>query len=327
MVVDKSVLPRVSVVLPTYRRVDMLQRAIGTVTAQTFQQWELIIVDDNGAGHPLQLETAAALERHRDDPRIVYRVHEHNQGGGAARNTGIEHAHAEYVAFLDDDDAWYPQKLEWQLDCFERSPAEVGLVYGGFRSVKADGSVRLRTPDSRGHTVSQLLRRNTIGTTSLVMCRRSALEAIGGFDPRLRSRQDLDLFVRLAQRYRFAYVDELLLDKFQHDADAIGKNQDGIVDAHRHFYDKYREAYEQDPVAHHAFLHRYGEEVLRAGHVREARRLLTRAWRLRPQAWRSLVLAGLAHRPILSAYRSVREALGLRRKTRAPVGDEPAEPV
>ncbi len=315
MTPDPGTPPIVSIVLPTYRRVEMLQRAIDTVLAQTLANWELIVVDDNGRGHPAQTAAAAVVERHIDDARIVYVVHEHNQGGGGARNTGIDRARAPYVAFLDDDDAWYPEKLALQVACFERSPADVAVVYGGFRRVSRTGPGRLEMPTPAGHTVATLLRRNAIGTTSLVMCRREALTTVGGFDPNLRSRQDLDLYLRLAQRFAFTYVDAPLLDYHSHDDDAIGKNQDGVVDAHRRFYDKHRSLYEGDRSAHHVALRRLGEEVLRTGRTREARRLLWSAWKLDRRAWRTFVLALVSHRPVLAAYRRTREALGLRRPT------------
>jgi glycosyltransferase involved in cell wall biosynthesis len=307
--------PRVSVVLPTYRRTDLLERAIGTVLSQTETEWELIIVDDNGEGHPSQIAAAAVAARHVDDHRIRYVVHAHNQGGGAARNTGIAHARAPLVAFLDDDDAWYPSKLERQLACFEASPADVALVYGAYRRVSSTGPGRIETPTPDGHSVAALLRRNGVGTTSLVMCRKAALDAIGGFDPTLRSRQDLDLYLRLAQRYPFAYVDAPLLDKHQHEGLAIGKDQEGTVDAHRRFYEKHRDAYALDRGAHHACLKRYGEEVLRTGRTREARGIFWQAWRLQPTSMATLGLLLASRRPVLATYRWIRERLGLRRPT------------
>ena len=310
--------PAVSVVLPTFRRVDMLERAIHTVMDQTLRDWELIVVDDNGAGHAAQRAASAVIDRFGHDPRIVYVVHEQNRGGGAARNTGIARARAELVAFLDDDDAWFPHKLALQVACFERSAADVALVYGGFQRVAHDGRRRIVQPDPAGSHVSVLLRRNAIGTTSLVMCKRHALESIGGFDPGLRSRQDLDLFVRLAQRYAFAFVDEPLLDKYEHDALSIGKDQEGLADAHRRFYEKHRSAYESDPSAHHVVLHRYAEEVLRTGRAREARRLFFASWRKDPRRLRTLAYALLSWRFALDAYRSARRLLGLGRRSVAP---------
>ena len=315
MTLDRGTSPIVSIVLPTYRRAEMLRRSIDTVLAQSLENWELIVVDDNGRGHTAQVATAAVVEQYSEDPRIAYVVHEQNQGGGGARNTGINRARAPYVAFLDDDDAWYPEKLALQVACFERTSTDVAVVYGGFRRVSHTGPGRIEMPTPAGHTVATLLRRNAVGTTSLVMCRREALWAVGGFDPNLRSRQDLDLYLRLAQRFDFAYVDAPLLDYHSHDAEAIGKHQDGVVEAHRFFYDKHRKLYEVDRGAHHVAMRRLGEEVLRTGRMREARSLLWFAWKLERRSWRTFVLALVSHGPVLAAYRRTREVLGLRRPT------------
>ncbi|MDF1523631.1 MAG: glycosyltransferase family A protein [Trueperaceae bacterium] len=293
-------------VLPTYGRPDLLERAIVTVFAQTFQAWELIVVDDNGTGTELQEQTAAVVAAVAADPRVVYVVHDRNRGGGAARNTGIRRARAPFVAFLDDDDAWYPTKLELQVACFDESPPEVALVYGAFRRVAEDGTSRLVVPVPGGDTVRDLLRRNAIGTTSVALCRRDALLAVEGFDETLRSRQDVDLFLRLRHRYRFAYVQDALLDKHQHDGDAIGKNYTGVVDAYGRFYAKHRAAYQGDRGAHHVFLTRYGLEALRAEQIALARSLLWQGWLLDRRALRNLALVAFADRRLLHAYRMVR---------------------
>jgi glycosyltransferase involved in cell wall biosynthesis len=253
------------------------------------------------------------LELYKDEPRVRYVVHERNRGGGAARNTGIAEARGYYVAFLDDDDVWYPWKLMLQVACFDEAPPQVALVYGGFRRVSADGTTIIERPDPTAQTLPNLLKRNGIGTTSLVMCRRTSLVEIEGFDERLPSMQDLDLYVRLAQRFPFAMVGELLLDKHQHAGEAIGKNFDGIVQANRLYYEKHRALFERHRDIHHHRLRSYGHEVLRAGRIAEARGLLLRAWRLRPWDLASLILAMSANRPLLKAYRRVRRWVAGRR--------------
>lgn len=309
--------PRVSVVVPTFDRPDMLGRALASVFSQTFTQWELILVDDNGVGTEAQRATAAFVATLPAEPRLSYVVHERNKGGGAARNTGIRHARGEFVAFLDDDDAWYPNKVALQVECFERASADVALVYGGFRRHLQTGGTTVVMPTPGGASMTQLLRRNVIGTTSLVMCRRAALEAIGGFDEALRSRQDIDLYVRLAERYPFAFVPELLLDNHQHGGAAIGKNYEATIDAWGRFYAKHKDAFELDPAAHHEFLGRYGRDAVRAGQARLARRLLARAWTLRPARLDHLALAAAAWPWVIRFLRTVRRK-GARRRPPAP---------
>jgi O-antigen biosynthesis protein len=298
--------PKVSVVLPTYRRPELLERALGTVMAQALTDWELLVIDDNGAGHEAQRQTEVTIRRLGADPRVNYVVHESNQGACAARNTGIRAARGTYVAFLDDDDAWYPHKLERQVACFEAADPEVALVYGGYRRVGEDGRTETRRADGRAHVGRNLWMRNGIGTTSVVMCRRDALLEVGGFDERLPSMQDYDLYLRLAQRYPFACVEEPVLDKHRHGGAMIGKDYDGILRANELFFEKHRESIVADPVVHHRRLVSFGHQAVRAESFGQARRLLLRAWSLRPLRLGPLVLALAANRPALLAYRVVR---------------------
>lgn len=298
--------PAVSVVLPTYRRPDLLARAVGSVLAQTFRDWELVVVDDNGLGTPAQRATEAALQALGDDPRLVYLPLARNGGACAARNAGIRAARGRYVAFLDDDDAWFTTKLALQVACFEAAGPDVALVYGGFRRVGPDGPGAVVIPDGRAHAERELLKRNGIGTTSLVMIRREALLAVDGFDERLPSKQDIDLYIRLARRHAFAFVPAPLLDKHRHAGASIGKDYDGVVRANQLFYDKHRAAFEADRRVHHHRLRSFGHEALRAGRMDLGRPLLWRAWRAWPLDLASLALALVASRRLLAAYRALR---------------------
>ncbi|MBA3891755.1 MAG: glycosyltransferase family 2 protein [Gemmatimonadaceae bacterium] len=272
-----------SVVIPTYARPVFLTRAIASLQAQTLDAWELIVVDDNGAGKPDRVETEALMATHAADERIRYVAHERNRGGAAARNTGIELASATLVGFLDDDDEWHPDKLAAQVACLEAADESVALVY--CRALVAEeGTPRTRTweTDGASHTLPHLLKRNTIGSTSCVLCRREALVAVGGFDERMPSKQDIDLYVRLAQRYEFAFVDRALVTRHLHAGDSISKNLEGSVVAHRLFYEKYRSHIDALPEVLHHRLASLGKVLVQAGHLGEARSVLWRAWRLRP---------------------------------------------
>jgi glycosyltransferase involved in cell wall biosynthesis len=310
--------PAVSVVLPTYRRPDLLERAMASVLAQTFGDWELLVIDDNGLGTEAQRATEAFLRRFAAEPRVVYVPHEVNLGACAARNNGIQAARGRYVAFLDDDDAWYPTKLARQVACFEEADPAVALVYCGFRRVVDGTPGQVVVPDGSGHVWRNLLKRNGIGSTSLVLCRRTALLEVGGFDERLPSKQDIDLYIRLAARFPFAWLGEVLLDKHRHTGEAIGKNYDGVVRANTLFYDKHRSLFEPDRDVHHHRLRSFGHETLRAGRMAEARSLLLRAWWLKPTDVATLALALLINRPLLAAYRGLKRRLKGRPGPTAP---------
>ena len=133
--------PRVSVIITTHNRADMLPRAVDSVLAQTFQDYEIIIVDDCSTDH-----TPEVIAKF-DDPRIRSFRHEVNKRQAAAINTGILNALGEYMAFLDDDDEWLPSKLERQTALLDSSPPKVGLVYGWLDEV--NGSTGETTPSYR----------------------------------------------------------------------------------------------------------------------------------------------------------------------------------
>ena len=145
-------MPKVSVVIPTRNRAAFLQAAIQSVLNQTFQDFEIIVVDDASAD-----QTAQVIQSFTD-PRINYIRHETNKGQGVTRNDGINQASGEYVALLDDDDEWLPEKLEKQVRLLDSSPSKVGLVYTGF--CKVDGSskrvINRVIPEKRGQVFEEL---------------------------------------------------------------------------------------------------------------------------------------------------------------------------
>lgn len=203
----------VSVIIPTYNRAGFLAGAIRSALAQSFQDIEIVVVDDCGTD-----DTAAVVGRFTGVP-IRYIRHGRRRGGAAARNTGIEATSAPYVAFLDDDDEWYPEKLARQVALLESSPADVGGVYTGYFIVdRADGRLRDQiVPTDRGDIYAKLLAGNCIGGTSSILLRRSCFDTVGMFDERLPSFQDYDLWIRLARKYRFEYVRAPLLKYFVHE--------------------------------------------------------------------------------------------------------------
>src|SRR5438034_8399752 len=117
---------RVSVIIPTYNRARYLSDAIRSVVNQTFQDFEIIVIDDCS-----QDQTRIATDSFKDQ-RIKYLTHDSNRGEAAARNTGIQKSTGSYIAFLDDDDQWAPEKLQLQIQIFEQSATKVGLVYCGY---------------------------------------------------------------------------------------------------------------------------------------------------------------------------------------------------
>lgn len=187
--------PVVSVVIPTYKRAELLLRAIRSVLAQTCQDFEIIIVDDCSPDH-----TAAAVQTIRD-PRLRYLRHETNRGLPAGRNTGIDAARGQYVAFLDDDDEWQPQKLERQLKAM---PGHEAMLTGALinnRRLKLHQGVVVTCDD---------LRRGCDFDPSSLLAKTALLREVR-FDESLRLGEDWDAFIRIAQQQPIGYVAEPLL--------------------------------------------------------------------------------------------------------------------
>jgi teichuronic acid biosynthesis glycosyltransferase TuaG len=130
--------PLVSVIIPVYNRPDIILDAVESVQNQTYKNWELIIVDDASTDTTWQVIQDLA----KQDNRIRVFRHEKNRSCGAGRNTGIVHAQGKYLAFLDSDDAWLPEKLEKQVRVFEQESPALGLVYTGVTIINDKGECR-----------------------------------------------------------------------------------------------------------------------------------------------------------------------------------------
>ena len=206
MNVTAAYAPTVSVVIPVFNRPVAVRRAIESVLAQTCQDFEIIVVDDGSTD-----ETSATLAA-LTDPRITV----HPSRDDARRKRGPKHRDrcqlaAPFVAFLDSDDEWLPAKLERQLEVIARSGPEVALVYTGTERNYSDGSRIVHIPAIPVDPARALLTQNVIGGTSVGMVRRSALDIIGGFDETFPASQEMDLWLRLCERFRAVLVPEVLV--------------------------------------------------------------------------------------------------------------------
>ena len=160
--------PTVSVIVPTYNREHMIGRALESVLAQEFTDFELIVVDDAST------DNTEAVVRASGDSRIRYIREPANGGPNAARNRGMREARGEFLAFLDSDDEWLPGKLGRQVARFSELPDRVGAVYTGVETIDDDGSVSHFVPELRGRLHSKLLARNVLhGASQSIMIRRS----------------------------------------------------------------------------------------------------------------------------------------------------------
>jgi O-antigen biosynthesis protein len=271
--------PRVSVIVPTFNRAAVLPRAIHSVLAQSWTDFELLIVDDGSTD-----ATADVVARHRD-PRMRYLRQPRNAGVSAARNRGLRDARGDFVAFLDSDDEWLPGKLLAQLTVFERAPADLGLVYTGVECVCADGRRRVDVPEERGDVYRHMLGRNVVhGGGSNVMMRRNVVAVVGFFDERLRAIEDYEYWLRIARFFTVDYVAEPLIR--YHDPVTADRRSQALaanLETREWFFRKYAREMRHAGVAH-LFLLKSMRRALAAERpdVGAARRLAIRAVREAP---------------------------------------------
>lgn len=279
----KPVDPLVSVIIPTYNRARLLRRALDSVLSQTFQDFEVLVVDD-GSTDDTEEAVAAFV-----DPRIRYLRQLENRGVSAARNRGMEEARGEYVAFLDSDDEWLPKKLDLQLRVFRAARESVGLVYTGAEVVYEDGAVQKLVPEHRGRIGEVVVGRNVIvGGMSGVMLRRTVVEHVGGLDEAYPAIEDWDYWVRIAASYEVDYEPRVLVRL--HESRHIPRKSLEVeknLHAREIFYRRHSEQMRKAGVASD-YLYTSARRHLNRLHwdPAEARRLMMEALRQRPTALR-----------------------------------------
>ena len=222
-------MPTVSVIIPTYDRPDLVTQAIESVLAQTYKDWELIVIDD---GCPTNAILGAVRPFLSRDARIRY-FRRLNGGSYRARNTGIAKAEGKYIAFLHDDDQWLPFKLRAQVS-FMESHSEVGLCYTWFQVYrKRDGKLDAtkRFPPFSATKFEELL--ETFLAPNSVMIRKACLDQITWFNPQYPISADFDLWLRFVQRWKIIGIDQVgtvtVMDGREHEGgNELEARKDGI---------------------------------------------------------------------------------------------------
>ena len=270
--------PAVSVIIPVFNRNHTLPRALSSALGQTFTNLEIIVVDDASE------EPAAEVVRGFGDARVRLIVHGNNRGANAARNTGMVKARGKYVAFLDSDDEWHPHKIQVQVEAMETAPLSVAGHCTGLTAFTEDGNPSFKkSPRFSGNIYPLLLLRNEIGPLSSVLVRRAILAEIGGFDESLSSSQDWDLYLRIAQGYKFLSVSDSLV-LYHMGSDSITRNLIAKAHGRKMLLEKHESQMARFPEAFARQLVKTGHYHCRAGALSEGRRLFQRAMRIHPFA-------------------------------------------
>lgn len=308
--------PVVTVIVPTYNRPDRLVRSLESIAEQTYDELEIVVVDDCS-----DTPVAEVVEPLRDElsSELVVIRHDENKGANAARNTGIREASGEFIAFLDDDDEWESSKVSKQVTAFRHASDDVGLVYTALRLVDDDGKV-IRTTNASvtGDVTQTLLCRNAIGSFSCVMVRAAAVNDVGLLDEEFPSWQDLDWYIRLSEKWCVEAIPEPLVTNHAGSHDRITDDLGALVQEtyprflrkHRPRAATYGRLFERKMRAWAAF--RVGAwYALPAGQYQTAKRFVWRAIVLypgEPQFFLYIVLAG-GGEPLNSIFEMVKRLI------------------
>ena len=226
----------VGVIIPAFNAARTLPIALESVAAQTFDDWQILLVDDGSTDGTAQL---IAPFFNRFGPKIKF-IQQENRGLPAARNTAIRSSAAEFVALLDADDVWLPQRLEESVKILQERP-QAGLAYGGIVAIDQDGWPTGTFDGNRKHAEGRIapqiyMRKVDLPCPTLTF-RRSCLEEVGLFDETMRATEDRDLCLRVALRYEVAFVPAVIA-QYRVSANSMTTDPQRMYQAQMHFIDK-----------------------------------------------------------------------------------------
>jgi glycosyltransferase involved in cell wall biosynthesis len=203
--------PKVTIIIPTFKRPTYLKRAVYSVLNQTYRNIELIVVDDNNEGDKYRKETQVLMEGIYDK-RVKYIRHKRNKNGAAARNTGIAYSKGSYIAFLDDDDEFMPNRIEVLVKKMESLDKSWGICYTGYTKYIKNMKIIRGKEKIEGNAFLQALMRNIyLGAGSNLFVRREVVKEVEGFDESFERNQDIEFLLRVLNKFKIKYIDEELL--------------------------------------------------------------------------------------------------------------------
>jgi glycosyltransferase involved in cell wall biosynthesis len=276
----------VSVIIPTYNRVNTLSRAIESVLNQTHSNLELIVIDDGSDDSTVELVS----EMESKDKRIKYFRLSENKGVAVARNVGMKESQGSYTAFLDDDDRWLPKKLELSLEVFkENKESNIGLVYTNGELVKHNKK-HIFFNDSGGSRIvySNRQRQKNIFPATIAspgvpffILSKKAISETGFFDEKMRNWEDVDFLVRVAEKFDIYFLNlplVIIYEQLQH----LGMISIGLMKTKEYFLQKHIGKISKDKTYLYKFYQKTGRDWLALGNKKLSRSYFCKALGVKP---------------------------------------------
>ncbi|MBA2563519.1 MAG: glycosyltransferase family 2 protein [Chitinophagaceae bacterium] len=229
-----------SIIVPTYKRIEFLDKAIESINAQTYRNYDIIVVNDNPNDKSIVDAFCSKFEK------LIVCHSSHTKGGNGARNLGISKSDGELIAFLDDDDLWLPEKLEKHFEMHKQYP-EAGLVFSDCLYIYndplvSDNATCYNVPTDVVKAMGKA--KFCPATTSMVSIKRECIERCGLFDETLVSFQDWDYWFRIAHNFRFIHVPIILVHFRQHLGNRTSQNENDRLEGLKQICDKWKKEIE-----------------------------------------------------------------------------------
>ncbi len=283
---------KVSIIIPTYNREEYLPTAIDSILNQTYNNYEIIVIDDGSTDSTKEIITDYCSKY----PGKIISLFQQNSGPTIARNKGIKTATGHLIAFLDSDDLYEPTKLEDQVAIFKESPG-LAFVYTGYNTIDANGSItRSIYPDPifQGYIYKKLWLCSNEISGGTIMVSKTNLEKVGLFSEALQGAENLDLRLKLAKLGDVRYSDKLLYNYRRHESNLtsqtalMSENRLAVIQSHLGKHGKNNHKLWLKVMS--GFYFDNSTILFGKGEFREARKLLTKAIKLHPLSAQTWVL-------------------------------------
>lgn len=271
-------MPRISVIITTFNRATFLKKAVESVLSQTYPDFELLILDNSST------DNTEEVVKSFNDNKIRYIKH-NPLNISQARNLGVKESRGEYIAFLDDDDEWLPDKTEKELEVFYKKDRHLALVYGGFVRIDSDGKeMGIIYPTLKGMILKDLLDFTNAftGSASNPMMRKSAIQDIGGYNEEVTTGEDWELYLRLAEKYSMDFTPVLVVKIRAHMGARLGDKLKDAARLEMMLMKRYSHIFEEDKKLKSFYLQTIGGKFIRCKEIYEGRKFIALAIKTNP---------------------------------------------
>lgn len=249
-------LKKVSVIIPTYKRAKYLDRAILSVLDQSYNNIEIIVVDDNDEDSEYRFENEKIMEKYENYNNVVYLKHKKNRNGSAARNTGIKAAKGFYITFLDDDDFFLKGRVEKLVRKLEKNP-EYSAIYSSVAFQKNNKIIKILEATNSGNFHYELLNQKSFfGTGSNLFFTKQSIDKIGLFDERFIRNQDIEYMIRFFRKYRILNLKEILVIKNVDDTSNL-PNLEKLLGVRKLFLETFKKDIDSYPDKNDIYYNNY----------------------------------------------------------------------